>query len=782
EVTRIVTAGDGLLDNEAWAYHAVQLGPDRAIYLSTPRGLSIYKPWRDSPTLSQPLLRISRADVNQGIMGHRESVFEFAPLTYVNEDDVVYRTRLLGYDEGWSEPTVEARIRYTNLPAFGVPRHYTFEVMAKSGDGVWTDPVSFDFRAVAPWWSRWWSLLLWLLLFAVVIVLYNRFRTVSLERQNARLEAIVNERTSEIADQAMEIDTLERIVQIINREVEFEKVLQALLEQGMVLFPESQRAGSLIYDHERGKMNIPAALGYDPNVLTKIRMSAADARARYETGGTEIDDGIYLLQSLGDLPGVTDVAGVEPPLSMLAMAITIDERVEAFLVFENFRETGAFRNVNLRTARRYREHARTAVAKALILRELELRNRETQRANEAKSTFLANMSHELRTPLNSIIGFSELLVEKLDDEIEERHRHFLRLILSSGQHLLSIINDILDLSKVEAGKMQIYPERFDPRLAIDGVQQVMRPVAAKKEVSIQTEIAPDTPEIETDPGKFKQVLYNLVSNAVKFSESGTTVKIETLKRGDFVSVSVRDEGIGIAPDQLETIFDEFKQVESSMSRRFEGTGLGLSLVRRFVDFLGGDIEVESELGKGSRFTFTIPIELPHRLRKADGGVRTDQPARTTRGRVLVVEDDDESWTQIRDALDESDLGSVRAETGEEAVRLARTVHPDAITLDISLPGEMSGWDVLKSLKADPETEDLPVVIVSHSKDHELGIALGADDYLVKPVDAEQLNHRLQELVSSRRDLRVRRLLLIDDDKIVHQILGGFLRDAGYEIV
>ncbi|MBW3671340.1 MAG: response regulator, partial [Acidobacteria bacterium] len=781
-VTSIITVGDGLLDNEAWAYSSLRIGSDGTVYLSTPKGLSLYRPWLDSPSLSRPLLKIDRAHIDQDISGHRESLFEFAPLTFVNESDVVYRTRLLGYDEGWSDATGEARIRYTNLPAFGLPRPYTLEVMAKSGDGVWTDPRQFRFRALPPWWARWWALLGWITLFVAVLITYNRFRTFSLARQNVRLEETVKERTSEIAAQAMEIDTLDRIVQIINQEVEFEKVLHALLEQGMVLFAEAERGGTLIYDHERGTMTIPTAIGYAPEVLSKIRLSAADARRRYETGGTRIGEGIYLLRSLGDLPGVTDVEGVPIPRSMLAMTIIVDDRVEAFLVFENFERENAFQGVSLRTARRYREHARTAVAKALILRELELRNREAQRANEAKSTFLANMSHELRTPLNSIIGFSELLVEKLGGSIAERHRHFLRLILTSGQHLLAIINDILDLSKVEAGKMQLFPELFDPKSAIEGVQQVMRPVAAKKNVSIDVVVEPDTPSIESDPGKFKQILYNLVSNAVKFSSAGSTVRVYCRPQGDMISVAVEDEGIGIASDQLETIFDEFKQIESNMSRRFEGTGLGLSLVRRFVDFLGGQISVESELGRGSTFTFRIPVVLPAKLRREETRQTSDSPANHPRGRVLVVEDDHSSWELIRSALLESDLSPIRATNGEEALRLVRTVRPDAITLDISLPGQMSGWDVLKEIKSEPVSSDIPVVIVSHSHDHELGIALGADDYLVKPIGAEQLNERIVALVALKRSNRVHRLLLIDDDQNVHQILGGFLKDAGYEVV
>jgi signal transduction histidine kinase/DNA-binding response OmpR family regulator/ligand-binding sensor domain-containing protein len=778
-VTRRVTSGDGLLADEAWAYHSVEIATDGTVYFSTPKGLSIYRPWLDSPVLSRPLLRIERADIHQGFSGHRESLFEFAPLSYVNEQNVVYRTRLRGYDEGWSPPTSEARIRYTNLPAFVFPREYTFEVMARSGDGVWTEPVRLSFGALPRWWERWWALLIWGLLFATILVAYNRFHTYQLAVQNARLEQTVSERTAEIAAQAMEIDTLDRIVQVINREVEFERVLGALLEQGMILFPEAQKGATLILDHERGTIGIPSAQGYDPETLSKIRFSARDAEKRYAAGGVEIEEGIYLITSLDELPGVTDVTGVPLPMSMMAMAITIEERVEAYLVFENFDRPNAFDHMSLRTLRRYREHARTAVAKALILRELEIRNREAQRANEAKSTFLANMSHELRTPLNSIIGFSELLVERLGSQIDDRYRHFLRLILSSGQHLLGIINDILDLSKVEAGKMQLFMEPFDIQSAVEGVSQVMKPVASKKDVVIIAEIPPGMPRLESDPGKFKQILYNLLSNAVKFSEPGDRVIV----RGRYDSaaqrmfIEVEDEGIGIPPDQIESIFEEFRQVEGAASRRYEGTGLGLSLVRKFVKFLGGEVKAESRLGEGSVFTFWLPAAI---AASSDAEKPVERRKGPTRGRILVVTSDDPAYESIQEALAEQGLSSVRAASAEQALRLAKTVQPDAMTLDLS-HFDGHGAEVLAELKRDSAGSGIPILVVEREERSEQARELGADECLPGPVEPTHLASRLQHLLKERRRRRVQRLLIVDDDEAIHNTVGTFLRDAGYEV-
>ena len=264
-----------------------------------------------------------------------------------------------------------------------------------------------------------------------------------------------------------------------------------------------------------------------------------------------------------------------------------------------------------------------------ITRELAEANLRIQEADRLKSQFLATMSHELRTPMNSIIGFSEILSERLSSEIDAKHLAFLKHINTSGHHLLAIINDVLDLSKIEAGRMEIHPEYFSIAPVVEGVCQLSRGIA-RTTPSFVFEIEPDLPQIETDLAKFKQVLFNLISNAVKFSPAGSPVTIRCAASGDEIVVSVRDEGIGVDPAHHTMIFDEFRQVDASTRREFGGTGLGLALVKKFVEIQGGRVQVESALGAGSTFTFTLPV----RSRAVSRGAGADEAGNAERERLL----------------------------------------------------------------------------------------------------------------------------------------------------
>jgi len=403
--------------------------------------------------------------------------------------------------------------------------------------------------------------------------------------------------------------------------------------------------------------------------------------------------------------------------------------------------------------------------------ELAEANRRIREADNLKSQFLANMSHELRTPMNSIIGFSEILAERLEDKIEPKHLGFLRHIHTSGTHLLGIINDVLDLSKIEAGKMEIYPEYFAIAPVIDNVCQVMRGMTRATQ-KIVVDIAPDLPHVETDLAKFKQVLYNLLSNAVKFSPAEARIVVRAAVVENVVTVSVSDEGIGIAPEHHELIFEEFRQVDGTARREFGGTGLGLALVKKFVGLQGGSVRVDSTLGAGSTFTFMLPVRS-----RAAVVTRTPEAAVPRAARVLVVEDDANAYELIASALGSAGYFAIRARHGDEAIRLAKESRPVAVTLDLVLPG-MDGWEVLKRLKNDDATRALPVVIISMVDNRDLGMALGADDYFVKPVDRARLLERLRGITSRNGS---RRLLVIDDDAGMHALLGEELAPLGYAI-
>ena len=412
------------------------------------------------------------------------------------------------------------------------------------------------------------------------------------------------------------------------------------------------------------------------------------------------------------------------------------------------------------------------------VKELADANRRIQEADRLKSQFLATMSHELRTPMNSIIGFSEILVDRLDGQVEAKQYGFLKHILSSGQHLLGIINDVLDLSKIEAGKMEIYPEYFDIAPVVEAVCNVMRGMS-KTAPRFAIDIPPDLPQIETDLAKFKQVLFNLLSNAVKFSPSQTPIAIRARFLGanptdGSIVVSVQDEGIGIAPQHHEMIFEEFRQVDASVRREHGGTGLGLALVKKFVELQGGNVRVESTPGKGSIFSFTLPVKS--RAAVVSRAAEIEPLDMRETDRVLVVEDDANAYDLIAAALSSAAYLPIRARHGEEALKLAREAKPAAVTLDLVLPG-VDGWEVLKRLKSDEETRNIPVVIISVVDNRELGVALGADDYFVKPVDRDRLLQRIAEMTS--RQTRPR-LLLIDDDHTVHTLLDAELAEHGYK--
>jgi signal transduction histidine kinase/DNA-binding response OmpR family regulator len=411
-----------------------------------------------------------------------------------------------------------------------------------------------------------------------------------------------------------------------------------------------------------------------------------------------------------------------------------------------------------------------------LTQELADANRRTQEADRLKSQFLANMSHELRTPMNSIIGFSEILVERLAGSVDPKHLGFLKHIHTSGQHLLGIINDILDLSKIEAGKMEIYPEFFNIAPVVESVCHVMRGMS-KTQPAFVVDIPEDIPQIETDLAKFKQVLFNLLSNAVKFSPPEAPITISARMRDNAITMSVRDEGIGIDGEHHAMIFEEFRQVDGTARREFGGTGLGLALVKRFVELQGGSVAVESSLGSGSTFSFTLPV----RSRAAVVTRAQESPRMPERAdRVLVVEDDAHAYDLISSALGSAGYLSIRARHGDEALKLARESHPAAVTLDLVLPG-LDGWEVLKRLKNDEETRHIPVVIISMIDNRDLGMALGADDYFIKPVDRDRLLERVRAITSRNYNGSKPRLLVIDDDASVHALLDEELSGMGFAV-
>ena len=459
---------------------------------------------------------------------------------------------------------------------------------------------------------------------------------------------------------------------------------------------------------------------------------------------------------------------------------------------------------------------------------LEMASRELAAASRTKSEFLANMSHELRTPLNSIIGFSEILHDGVFGPVNEKQAKYVNNVLVSGKHLLQLINDILDLSKVEAGKIELVCEDFSIPDAINEVRTLTASIAAKKSIVVDVSVDEGLPMLHADEGKFKQILYNLLSNAIKFTPEHGSVTVGARQSGDMAEISVTDTGIGISEADQKKLFQPFMQADATTSREYGGTGLGLSLVKKFSELHGGTAWVESEIGTGSTFTFTIPIEcrveaeteaeateedtigeevepevevvaeteMPEKMHEVPAvaetvtaeeiaatrmpeiiepeGASGDEPL------ILVVEDDVSSSELLTVTLTGAGYRVIPAYNGREALAVAKRLKPFAITLDIMLPG-MDGWDVLKYLKYDSETSIIPVIVVSMLDEAEVGFSLGVVDYFVKPVEKRTLIVALNALKESL-GIDMPKVLVVDDEPDAVELVASMIEPAGFEVI
>src|SRR5438309_2009573 len=423
----------------------------------------------------------------------------------------------------------------------------------------------------------------------------------------------------------------------------------------------------------------------------------------------------------------------------------------------------------------------TALDRRHLMAQLEQRNVALQDANRHKSVFLANMSHELRTPLNAIIGFSELLTDAREGQFDDATRkRFLSQILTSGKHLLGLINDILDLSKVEAGQMELRLSLVSVAEAVDQVSKTVEPLVAKKNITLLAKVD-GAGEVLADGGKLKQMLLNLVSNAIKFTPEDGTVTIDALRTKDTVEISVADTGIGIAEPDLKQIFHEFHQVDPGPGRKHEGTGLGLALTKRFALLHGGDVRVTSRVDKGSVFTLVLPIHA----RVQPPGEHARAGAVNGHGSgplVLVVEDDPAAAELLTRQLTNAGYRTEVARSGNDALERARQLKPAAITLDIIMPA-LDGGEVITRLKSDEATSSIPIVVVSVVDNPELGMALGAIDYFVKPVNSSALVDRLNRFDIQRAPgQRKVRVLVVDDEAANRTLLTEALEPAGFTVL
>jgi signal transduction histidine kinase/DNA-binding response OmpR family regulator len=599
----------------------------------------------------------------------------------------------------------------------------------------------------------------------------------ALALRNIQLLSELQSRSAELARKVEEMEALAEIGMAISSTLDPDEVLTTIIEHAVQL--SDADGGSLMeYDEETRLFRVRTAYGTHDHVIQRLKSTRI-----------HVDESLVgRAAGRGEAVQVPDLADIEldPHLqvlfdggwrSLVAIPLVRADRIVGALVVRRL-TPGSFSAETCDMLTTFASQSAIALTNARLHEQLELQRRELARTSQHKSDFLASMSHELRTPLNAVIGFSEVLLERMFGDLNERQADYVQDILDAGRHLLALLNDVLDLSKVEAGRMELDVSTFPTADAISSVLTLVRERAGQRGVELHMDTSHAPELVRADELRFKQVLLNLIGNGVKFTPAGGSVTVTAWTEDSELLVTVADSGIGIAESEQGRIFDSFQQGTRSASST-EGTGLGLTLTRRIVELHGGRIWLESEVGAGSTFGFALPGQpTPARgeVGWASGASEDPRPA------VVVIEDDPHSAELVALHLDAAGLRPVTVRTGEEGLEAVRALHPTAVVLDIHLPG-MDGWDVLGAIKGDPAVASTPVVVVSVIPERGRGFALGAADYLVKPVSKEGLLGAVWRAVAegSAPTAERQEVVVIDDDPVALELVRATLEPRGWTV-
>ena len=555
---------------------------------------------------------------------------------------------------------------------------------------------------------------------------------------NVHLMRALEDRGAELVRRVEQMQALSDVGQMVGSSLVLDEVLSNIIKNA-VRFAGCDGGSIMEYVEKERCFSVRSAYASSPELLERLRTT------RIELDGTLVGRAAREGHPIA-VPSL-DTVDLDPHLqvlyddgwrSVLAVPVLRDSHIIGALVVRR-RTPGEFSEETSEFLETFASQSAMAVYNAQLFRELEQKSAELQVMSQHKSDFLASMSHELRTPLNAVIGFSEVLLERLFGELNDRQDEYLRDILSSGKHLLALLNEILDLSKVEAGRMELEISTVSVPAAIEHAISMVRERAARHRITINSSIEETIDRIESDELRLRQVLVNLLSNAVKFAPDGGRVDVTAEPVGNELVITVRDNGPGIARDDWEPIFESFQQGRRGPPRE-EGTGLGLTLCRKIMTLLGGRIWLESEVGVGSAFHVGMPFERTVAEVRTREGEHVDG-----RRSVVVIIDDDRATLELLTAyLVGTGVQVVRARDGIEGLEEIRRRRPVAVVLDIRLPG-IDGWAVLDALRSDETTRDVPVIIVSILDEKSRGLALGAAGYLTKPVSRDDLIEALRNV-------------------------------------